>query len=365
MVYTLTDTSKVAHLFEGWEETMITSCLQKVMGTIYVTDLEKPKSAMAFVGCFALYAGEPDEELVLHRPSPVMVMLPRDEKWAKLIVECFPWADRKVRYAIKKDTVFDKEKLMKNLEMLPEGYEVRAIDSELYDLCLEDNDSRDFVSSFDSKEQYLELGRGMVILKDGKIVAGASSYSRYREGIEIEVDTVPEERKKGLATIACSALILRCLEEGLYPSWDAANLISVHLSENLGYEFSHEYIAYYVIGVTFAGISRTFSTEGSQQFDTIGAFWDEMSEKYGRENLWGLGYNWTENTIEYVIGLKDGEISGVNCRVDLPGQKWTTVQGKTDDLGRIYDKIYQDGSLTYEIEMFNDEGDCIIKYYRA
>ena len=50
MIYELTDTSKVAGLFEGWEETLIYSCLQKVMGKIFVTDLESPKSAMAFVG---------------------------------------------------------------------------------------------------------------------------------------------------------------------------------------------------------------------------------------------------------------------------------------------------------------------------
>ena len=51
MVYELGDTEKVAALFEGWSETLIWSCLQKVMGKIYVTDLEKPKSAFAFVGC--------------------------------------------------------------------------------------------------------------------------------------------------------------------------------------------------------------------------------------------------------------------------------------------------------------------------
>ena len=72
--------------------------------------------------------------------------------------------------------------------------------------------------------------------------------SRYREGIEIEVDTVPEERNKGLATIVCAALILGCLEEGLYPSWDAQNLTSVHLAEKLGYEYDHEYTAYEVSG---------------------------------------------------------------------------------------------------------------------
>ena len=103
-----------------------------------------------------------------------------------------------------------------------------------------------FVCVFENKEKYLEDGRGMVILKDGKIVSGASSYTRYKEGIEIEVDTSEDERGKGLATIVCAALILRCLDEGLYPSWDAHNMISVKLAEKLGYEFSHEYTAYEV-----------------------------------------------------------------------------------------------------------------------
>ena len=61
-----------------------------------------------------------------------------------------------------------------------------------------------------------------------------------------EVDTIPEERRKKLATAACSALILNCLEEGLYPSWDAQNMNSVRLAEKLGYEYDHEYVAYEV-----------------------------------------------------------------------------------------------------------------------
>ena len=79
------------------------------------------------------------------------------------------------------------------------------------------------------------------------IVAGASSYTRYDKGIEIEVDTIEAERRKHLATIACAALILNCLDEGLYPSWDAQNLNSVHLAGKLGYEFDHEYVAYEVV----------------------------------------------------------------------------------------------------------------------
>lgn len=53
VIYELKDSEKGKAIFEGWQETMIYSCLQKVMGHIYVTDFENPKSAVAIVGCFA------------------------------------------------------------------------------------------------------------------------------------------------------------------------------------------------------------------------------------------------------------------------------------------------------------------------
>ncbi|MBO4889008.1 MAG: GNAT family N-acetyltransferase [Firmicutes bacterium] len=245
MIYKLTDTSKAEALFAGWEETLIWSCLQQVMGEIYVTSLEEPRCAMARVGDFAFFTGEPDKELVLGKPKGFLIMTPQNEAWAALIEECFPKAEKVIRYAIKKNAKFQKDKLEKMVASLPDGYEIRKIDGELYDLCLPEPDFMDFVSVFGSKEKFLELGRGMVVLKDGRIVAGASSYTRYKEGIEVEVDTLEEERGKGLASAVSAALILACLEEGLYPSWDAANMISVHLAEKLGYEFSHEYICYF------------------------------------------------------------------------------------------------------------------------
>ena len=245
MVYELTDPSKAEKLFSGWEDTCILSCLQKVMGKIYVTDPEKPQSAIAYVGCFAFCAGEPDRELLSEKPRGIFIMIPLNECWASLIEALFPKAKKRIRYAIRKHTQFRRETL-ERLAKLPTGYEIRRIDAELYDRCLENSLWKDFVAAFESREKYLELGRGMVILRDGKIVSGASSFSRYREGIEIEVDTAQEERRRGLATAACAALILSCLKEGLYPSWDAANPVSVRLAEKLGYEFSHEYVSYEV-----------------------------------------------------------------------------------------------------------------------
>ena len=52
MIFELDDTSKVKNIFDGWNETLIYSCIQRVMGKIYVTDIDNPKSAFAFIGSF-------------------------------------------------------------------------------------------------------------------------------------------------------------------------------------------------------------------------------------------------------------------------------------------------------------------------
>jgi len=247
MIYELTDMQTASRLFAAWDETLITSCLQGVMGKLYGTDPEKPKSAVAWLGDFAFYAGEPSRELILAKPAGFLILVPQNEQWAALIEACFPGqCKRATRYAIKKGTQFQTGRLLSLAQTLPQGYALRRIDAELYDRCLEAKWSEDFVSVFGSKENFLEKGLGVVALKGEELAAGASSYSRYREGIEIEVDTRQDQRRLGLATACCARLILDCLERGLYPSWDAQNRISVCLAEKLGYKFSHEYPVYEV-----------------------------------------------------------------------------------------------------------------------
>lgn len=93
---------------------------------------------------------------------------------------------------------------------------------------------------------YRKYGLGAVILKDGEPVSGASSYTSYKGGIEIQIDTRKDCRRKGLACICGARLILECMERGWYPSWDAQNQWSVALAEKLGYRFDHAYTAYEV-----------------------------------------------------------------------------------------------------------------------
>ena len=250
MIYELKDTSKAERLFEGNKDSMVRSCLQGMMGgKIWVTDPDDPKSALAFLAEFGWYAGEPDGELVAFKPEGIVGLTPPDERWEALINEIWPGAWKEHRYAIRKDTKFDREKLEAIVASLPAGYELRPIDGEIYDTFMEDEDLKEGVVHFGSKEEFFRLGRGFAIMKDESPVSTASSYTVSREGLEVQIYTVEDERRKGFASIVCAALILSCLDDGLYPSWDAANEESLHLAEKLGYELDREYDCYWLGGV--------------------------------------------------------------------------------------------------------------------
>ena len=116
--------------------------------------------------------------------------------------------------------------------------------------------------------------------------------------------------------------------------------------------------------LVFKGIAKEFSLLNEDQYNTIGDFWDEMALIYGLENLQGLGYKWENGKISYAIGLKNGEIADCDLCMDLPNDGWTVVNGITDNLKEIYNEIYKQGALTYEIETFDSDGTCQIKYFR-
>ena len=99
----------------------------------------------------------------------------------------------------------------------------------------------DFCMFFESPEVFLEKGIGFCIIQDDQIITGASSYSSCEGAIDITIGTINEYRRKGLAIKCASRLILACLEKGIYPRWDAANLESVALAEKLGYRFKEVY----------------------------------------------------------------------------------------------------------------------------
>jgi len=207
---------------------------------------------MVILGDFCFLAGKPNAELVAYKPESFekhyIIMVPGNEGWSALIEEHYKeGAERNSRFAIHKDKgQFDKKKLEKVAADIPEGYELKMIDETLYEACLSEEWSADFVSNYKDYTMFEKLGLGVLMIKEDtvELVAGASSYSSYKDGIEIEIVTREDHRRKGLAYRCAAKLILECLKRNLYPSWDARTRISVALAEKLGYVYSHEYVAY-------------------------------------------------------------------------------------------------------------------------
>lgn len=251
-VYVVNDMKTIAHLFDGWDETFIWSCLQGLMGIAYADSSQNPASAQISLGDLCFFAGAVNHELVRNKPknlqSDFAILVPQNREWEKAIeLQYGDKAVRRMRYAIKKEKdVFDVAKLQSIVSELPESYELRHVDSDLYEEILSVDWARDWCSNYASYEEYQSYGLGVVILKNGGIVSGASSYISFHDGIEIQIDTREDERRKGLA-LACGAkLILECLKRGWYPSWDAHNQGSLALAEKLGYHFDKEYPVYEV-----------------------------------------------------------------------------------------------------------------------
>ena len=241
--------SSIRPLFEGWQETLIWSCLQGVMGTAWAEYTAFPDSALIVNADFCFFAGKPCKELLrFHLPyshTDFVILVPKDKLWADLIEETFGNTVKKAkRYAFKKEPeVFDMQKLQA-LATVPKEYQITFIDENLYHQALAHSWSQDLCSQYKDYEDYAARGLGVGALKNGVLVAGASSYTVYDGGIEIEIDTQIDHRRKGLATACGSRLILECLSRGLYPSWDAHNLWSVALAQKLGYHLDYEYIVY-------------------------------------------------------------------------------------------------------------------------
>ena len=243
----------ISGLFSNWDETMIWSYLQGHMGCAWTDNLTEPKSARIIIGDFCFLAGTPDPSLIIDIPtgfkSEQMLMIPKSGNWNYLIEDIYKERHVKSkRYATAKNNDFNLELLKEYIDKLPKEYTIKRINKELYTKILEEKWSRDLCSQFASYEDYKERGLGFAaIYNNGEIVSGASSYTVYDNGIEIEIDTKQGHRRRGLALASAASLIKECIANGIYPSWDAANKESVALAEMLGYNVKNEYLTYIVL----------------------------------------------------------------------------------------------------------------------
>ncbi len=241
-------------VFKNTTDTSVYCVCQGHMGEAWADEAEAPHCGQLILGDFVFFDGDAShpvaKELVAHlpedKPFDEWYLVGSGEQWYALIEEV--WGERAKafdRYAIKKDTdIFDREKLRKFGETVPEGYTIRRIDGELYDQAMGESWSWDACIQFEDKEDFLKRGLGFAAVHEDQLVATASSYSIFDKGLDITIATRKDHRRKGLAKAAVSTLILACLDRGWYPNWDARTMISVGLAEQLGYHFDRAYRTY-------------------------------------------------------------------------------------------------------------------------
>lgn len=240
---------KVQELGKVLQDTTCYTVLQGSGGSAWVDDKENPRSLATVYGDFCFLTGVPCEnnietelmEMLKSCKKTWSIFVPESREWLKEF-EQSPMFYRSERYRLKKKTdSFDRQLLQKYVGELPKEFQIEKIDEKWYTKLQEEEWSCDLCSQFETAQEYMQHGLGFLITKEGKAVAGVSSYSYYDKGIELEIDTKEEFRRRGFATVLGARIILECMTKGLYPSWDAANLISVRTAEKLGYEFDCAY----------------------------------------------------------------------------------------------------------------------------
>ncbi len=242
---------KLIPIFADMGDTMILSCIQGHMGEAYVDNIDNPTVALLIVGAFVFLSGDVNsevaEELLLNIPKNSLVIVDTNE-WKNKIEKVYNGRYEKFdRYSFKKDAGYLDYNYIKGLmSELPADYELKKIDKEITrsKFFMEYLDV--FTEQYESIEDFLNKGFGYCILHGERVVCCATSFSIYDGGIEIEIDTDREYTRRGLATVASAALIIYCLDRGIYPNWDAANLTSVALAKKLGYVMDRPYDTYYI-----------------------------------------------------------------------------------------------------------------------
>lgn len=244
--------NRIEELASVFTDTVCYTVMQGIGGSAWVDSVENP-SAVAFVyGDLCFLAGSTiniagDKELLQMLKDcrkTWLIFVPETEEWLRFF-EASSMFQESTRYRMKKRTKpFDRELLEGYVQLLPKDFHIERIEKEWYKKLGKEEWSCDLCRQIPTVEEYMEHGLGFLIVKDNCAVAGVSSYSYYDRGIEIEIDTKEEYRKRGFATVLGAKIILECMDRGMYPNWDAANLISVKTAEKLGYELDRSYKAF-------------------------------------------------------------------------------------------------------------------------
>lgn len=218
-------------------------------GRAWADDPGAPTVALAEID-FWLVAGNPlppAADDALHFVPKGTIVTDGSQAWDALVrttlVDCVSERTR-TGFATPQPNVWNRKRLREQSSALAAGFEIRAIDADNIDSFLVV--AKDFASNWRSVDAFLAHGFGFGVFEGERCVAGCSSYTLAGGKLEIEIDTDPEYRRRGLARAVAATLIEHCLDRGLEPCWDAHNPESAALALQLGFVDPYPYTVFVV-----------------------------------------------------------------------------------------------------------------------
>lgn len=211
-------------------------------GEIMTDDLNNPQFVMAMFADILYLSGSVDSdtlELIIDK-IPLHGEIHCDESWIKRLESKGIKLQSFTRYAMSHLSI-NRDTILSFMKKPVPNVEVLLIDETIYNKLLDHAWSRSLVENFANWKDFDTHAFGYVVLENNDIVSGTSSFSRFNDGLEIEIVTKESSRQRGYATLSAAYFIHACLEKNLVPHWDAANLESKRLAEKLGYTLERSY----------------------------------------------------------------------------------------------------------------------------
>jgi RimJ/RimL family protein N-acetyltransferase len=229
---------------------VIDAVLEGQFGTAFADAEDEPQLAqLGLRKALRVFGGDSQHPLAREvlQNLPLSFVLLDSDAWRELLFQIHGERVKKQPRTALSSAGLDIDRLRPFVQRIPTGFQVQRINVDMAHRMAEELETQATLHVFHSPEDFVERGIGFAALNDRRIVCVATGFIICSRGIEIQVVTHPDFRRRGLATATCAALISYCLEHNLEPEWDAENLASVRLAKKLGYVAAEPYEALIVI----------------------------------------------------------------------------------------------------------------------
>ncbi len=227
-------------------------------GRIFIDQNDNPQIVMIWttVGYYFLF-GDPSSISDLESNSQILtqvfipasqavgetgfILIPSSPSWNAMIPMLLP--DREVIEIYRLPHVLNFNSFLQKADWrlkIPPDFHLQSIDESI---ALKIG----VLASWSSMENFLTNGIGYALLKGEEIATTCVSVFSSSEKVEMDVHTVEEFRRQGLADLICSVFIEKCIQSGKLPNWECFwdNEPSVNLAKKLGLIAQKEYPVFY------------------------------------------------------------------------------------------------------------------------